>query len=122
MPRISPIEDLERHLEADFQMDADGNVILTDIKEFGLAKRVGLEDTIEVQKFFPVEFWEIRDKNWKKISDAKRPIKIDSLDILAEAILKSYLNEKIAFIIEGKGPYGKIFFPIIIIERPMIIA
>jgi S1-C subfamily serine protease len=122
MPRISPIEDLERHLEADFRMDADGNVILADIKEFGLAKRVGLEDTIIVQKFFPVEFWEIRDKNWKKISDAKRPIKIDSLDTLAEAISKSYLNEKIAFIIEGKEPDGKVFFPIIIYERPMIIA
>lgn len=122
MPRISPIEDLERHLEADFQVDAKGNIILTDIKDFGLAKRVGIEDTIIVQKFFPVEFWEIRDKNWKKISDAGRPIKIDSLDTLAEAISKSYLNEKIAFIIEGKGPYGKVFFPIIIYERPMIIA
>ncbi len=123
MPRIAPIQDLERHLGGEFKVDDKGNVIFANIDEYGLAARLGLKLETNIKKFFPMEFWEVRDKDWNKIQDAGKPIKIDSLENLSMAISKSYLNERIAFLMEGKDIEGdRIFFPIIIIESPMIIA
>jgi len=122
VPRIPPVDDLARHLDVQFKLNADGKVVMSDLEEFGLAKRVGMRNDTVVTKLFPAANWEVLDKNHKTIQEPGRPVRIDSLAAFSEAIIKSYLFDRIAFIFEGKDERGDVMFPLIIIETPMIIA
>ena len=122
VPRIAPLDDLARHLDVQFKTNVDGKIMMTDLDPFGLAVDLGFKDNTVITKFFPAEFWEILDKAGKTIKDPGRPVKIDSLEILSDAVGKSYIFERIAFILEGKSDKDDIFLPLIIIENPMIIA
>ena len=94
-PRIDPVQDLQRYLQAEFVEDAKKNVLLKIVNSFSVAVTYGFEDGQKVESVLVAKDWPSEMALHPEVYRASHPHPVKSLADLREALGGMYLGGRL---------------------------